>query len=141
MERESTEHGPAADEDLKRSVAGLVTGEPVDPRSQEYRRLEDPGDDASIDPGDRPELREPNQLSEHELEARAELARLMTGLSYPTGRAEILAAAYENGADEPTLGRLEQLPDGRYDILEAIWEALGGQAEVRDMPPGESIEA
>lgn len=132
VERESTEHGRLADEDLKKSVEGLVRGEPVDPRSQERRRLEDPGDDAVIEPGDRAELFEPSQLSEHDLEARAELARLLTGVSYPVGRDEVLAAAFENGADEATLERLEQLPEGSYDLLEAVWEALGGQPEIRD---------
>lgn len=132
MERETTKHGPRADEDLEKSVAGLLRGEPVDPRSQEYRRLEDPGDDAEIIPGDRPELETRSMLDEHDIEARAELARLLTGLHYPAERGGIVAAALENGADEATISRLEQLPDGQFDLLEAVWEALGGQPEIRD---------
>ncbi len=129
VERESIKHGAREDEDLARSVEGLVRGAPVDPRSEENRRLEDPGDDAELDAGLRPEVRSAGALDELDLEHRAELARLLTGLHYPATREEIAALAERNGADDALAGRLRRLPDGRFDLLEAIWEALGGQPD------------
>ena len=129
VERESTKHGWYEDEALAKSVGGLLRGAPVDPRSREERRLEDLGDDAEIDAGYRPDLNERGALGEHARDQRADLARLLTGLHYPAAREEIGAVAERNAADEATLTRLAQLPDGKFDLFEAIWEATGGQPD------------
>lgn len=101
----------------------------MDPRSREDRRQEAPDDDEELDAAWRPEVEEPGVLDEHALTARAELARLLTGLHYPAGAVEIAAVAERNGAEASLLERLRALPEGKFDILEAIWEALGGQPD------------
>jgi hypothetical protein len=35
------------------------------------------------------------------------------------------------GASDDLLSRLAELPDGTFDHLEAVWEALGGRVEYR----------
>jgi hypothetical protein len=134
VERESTKHGPREDEDLARSVEGLVRGAPVDPRSREDRRLEDPGEEGEFEDAVRPDVQGPDYLlDEHELNERAELSRLLTGLAYPAVREDAVAVAERNGAEDADLERLRHLPDGKFDLFEAIWEALGGQPD----PPRE----
>ncbi len=129
MERETIKHGAREDDDLARSVEGLVRGAPVDPRSEESRRAEDPGGDAELQAGLRPDVRSAGELDELDLEHRTELARLLTGLHYPASRQEIVALAERNGAGDELGERLRRLPGGRFDLLEAIWEALGGQPD------------
>lgn len=131
MERETTKHGPREDEDLARNVEGLLRGAPVEPRSAENRRLEDPGDAGNDEFEDavRPDVPSPGVLDERALNERAELARLLTGLHYPADREAIVEVAGANGAEEATLARLGRLPEGSYDLFEAVWEALGGQPD------------
>jgi hypothetical protein len=126
VERESTKHSPREDEDLARSVEGLVKGAPVDPRSEEWRSLEDPGDDVTIDPANRPGFGEPGEFQPADAMARTELAIALTGLSYPATTTEIAQVAEGNDASPQLVQRLRELPHGRFDLHEAIWEALGG---------------
>lgn len=128
MEYESTLHGPREDDELARNMEGLVRGAPVEPRSKEDRRFEDPDDNTLLDPGGRPETGDPGALSEHEIEERAELARLLTGVHYPATEEELIDTARRNGAEEDVLARLFALPEGRFEVFEEIWEALGGEA-------------
>jgi hypothetical protein len=125
MERESTLHGPREDDDLAKNVEGLVRGSPVEPRARDDRRLEDPDEHANS-PDERPFAAHPGPIDEREATERAELARLMTGLHFPASRREILSHAADNGAEEPQLAELARLPEGNYEVFEAIWEALGG---------------
>jgi hypothetical protein len=126
MERETVKHGWREDEDLKHGVASLIHGAPVESRSRLDRLQEDPGDGTVIDPGTRFDLPEPGELSDQLREVRAELSRLLTGLHYPACRDEVVAVAARNGAGEALQARLASLPDGPYEIFEAVWEALGG---------------
>jgi|GEM_PF-2853101 len=126
MERETVKHGPREDEDLKHNVESLLHGAPVESRSRLDRLQEEPGDGTRIDPGSRPDVPAPGELSEELRDARAELSRLLTGLGYPATRDEVQAAARSNSSGEALLQRLEDLPEGRYEIFEAVWEALGG---------------
>lgn len=129
VERESTKHGPREDDDLARGVEGLLRGASGDPRTREDRQQEDLSeDDPRLDVG-RPDVSEPGNLGEEEIEERANLNRLLTGLHYPAERTAIAERARENGADDSLVERLRRLPEGRFDVFEAIWEALGGQPD------------
>jgi hypothetical protein len=134
MERGSDKHGPRLDEELKHDTSSLVHGSPVESRAAEAREQEGPADgeptpDALIsDPWPAPN---PDALSHDEIEARAELARHLQPSIFPADKATISASARAMGASDELLGRLSQLPDGTFDHLEAVWEALGGRVEYR----------
>lgn len=106
-----------------------MRGAPVDPRSQERRRQEDTGDDTPIRAGNRPDVVGPGVLGEEAIEERAELARLLTGLRYPARKEAVVEVAHNNGASEEAMEHLAGLPEGEFDLFEAIWEALGGQPD------------
>ncbi len=95
-------------------------------------------DDAVVEAGDPPGLDEVNRTSEHDLGARDELRRILTGMRWPARRGEIVSTACESGAAEALLELPRHLPEGGFDLLEAVWEVLGGQRELRAEPPGEA---
>jgi hypothetical protein len=135
MERGSDKHSPRLDEELKHDTSSLVHGSPVESRAAEAREQEGPADgeptpDALIrgEPGPAPN---PDTLSHDEIEARAELARHLQPSIFPADRATIGASARAMGASDDLLSRLAELPDGTFDHLEAVWEALGGRVEYR----------
>ena len=45
--------------------------------------------------------------------------------------AMLVASARRMGAGYDVVERLRQLPDGTFDHVEAVWEALGGRVEYR----------
>lgn len=129
MERESVQHSAFRDDDLAKGVEGLIRGAPVNPRAEESRRLEDPVDDTGVEAGLRPDAGAPFAPDEEALEERAELSRLLTGLHYPATREKAAELAERNGAADAVVARLRGMPEGDFDVFEAIWEALGGQPD------------
>jgi hypothetical protein len=134
MERGSDKHGPRIDEELKHDTSSLVHGSPVESRADESREQEGPADgeptpDALLT-GDRPAA-DPDTLTHDEIEARTELGRHLQPSIFPADRAEIVSSARRMGASEDLVAQLSQLPDGTFDNLEAVWEALGGRVEFR----------
>ena len=112
----------------------MVTGAPVEARSQEAREQEGPGE------GERtPDSRlaggrvagDGSQPTDEELEARAEIARHLRPSVFPARPPELLASAQDNHAPTWIVDLLTKLPDDRYENTEAVWEALGGTAEHR----------
>ena len=134
MERGSDKHGRRLDEELKHDTNSLVHGSPVESRASAAREQEGPADgeptsDALLTEG-RPGAN-PDTLSHDEIEARTELGRHLQPSIFPADRAEIVASARRMEASDDLVARLSQLPDGTFDHLEAVWEALGGRVEFR----------
>jgi hypothetical protein len=65
------------------------------------------------------------------VEARSELARRLPPSIFPADRAGLVESARRAGAPTQLIAQLERLPEGPFDHLEAVWEALGGRAEYR----------
>ncbi|MBV8387444.1 MAG: DUF2795 domain-containing protein [Acidimicrobiia bacterium] len=134
MDRSSNKHTPRVDEQLKHDVQSVTRGSPVEARAQEAREQEGPADgeptpDALVT-GGRPSAT-PDALTHDEVEARAELARHLQPSVFPASRDELIASARSLGASDELVARLGGLPEGRFDHMEAVWEALGGRVEYR----------
>jgi len=135
VERSSDKHGPRVDEELKHELSSLVHGSPVESRASEAREQEGPADgeptpDALLT-GEPAPTATPDALTHDEVEARTELARHLQPSVFPADRAALIESARGMGASDQLLDRLGQLPDGTFDHMEAVWEALGGRVEFR----------
>lgn len=134
MERSSDKHGSRLDDELKQELRSVLQGSPVEARANEAREQEGPADgeptpDALLS-GGRPSAT-PDVLSHDEVEARTEIARHLEPSVFPADRDALIASARRSGASDELVGRLDGLPDGTFDHLEAVWEALGGRVEYR----------
>ena len=122
------------DDELKRELSSLVKGSPVESRATEAREQEGPADgepapDALLTGGPAPAT--PDALTHAEVGARNELGRHVQPSVFPADRAALIESARGMGASDELIARLEQLPEGTFDHLEAVWEALGGRVEYR----------
>ncbi len=122
MERGSDKHNPRVDDDLKQSTASMVRGSPVEARAEESREQEGPAEGEPTSDA-RP--------SGDDIEARSELARHLPGAAFPGDRDALIAAAKEQHAPDGVLAELRRLPQGRFENLQAVWDALGGSKESR----------
>jgi hypothetical protein len=134
MERSSDKHARRIDKELKHELSSLVRGAPVESRSAESREQEGPADgeptpDALITGEPAPAT--PDALTHDEVEARAELARHLQPSVFPADRETLVESARRMGASDEMTDRLGGLPEGTFDHLEAVWEALGGRVEYR----------
>ena len=134
MERSSDKHARRVDDELKQELRSLLKGSPVESRANEAREQEGPADgeptpDALIS-GQRPSP-SPDTLSHDEVEARAELARHLQPSAFPADRAALIESARVSRAPDELIDSLGGLPEGTFDHLEAVWEALGGRVEYR----------
>jgi hypothetical protein len=130
MERESTTHSRRIDEALEHRVESLTRGAPDEARVREDRMEEDPGDGVTINPAARPDLDPPGPLTQEELDERAELARWVADVGFPTDRERLVATALDRSAPPEVLERLNGLPHGRpFENLQAVWRASGGPVE------------
>src|SRR3954454_4848691 len=135
MERGSDKHTPRVDEELKHDTDSLTHGSPIESRADESRLQEGPADDEptpdALLTGDAAPSANPDTLNHDEIEARTELARHLQPSVFPADREALIASAKGLDAPEALLARLAQLPEGSFDHLEAVWEALGGRVEYR----------
>ena len=135
MERGSDKHGRRIDEELKHDTGPLVHGSPGESRADEGREQEGPADDEptpdALLTGDR-RPPSPDTLSHDEVEARTELARHLEPSVFPADRGALIASAQRLQASTQLVDRLSGLPDGTFDHVEAVWEALGGREEMRN---------
>jgi hypothetical protein len=134
MERSSDKHAPRLDDELKQELRSILQGSPVEARANESREQEGPADgeptpDALLTGGRTPAT--PDALSHDEVEARTELARHLQPSIFPADRETLIASARRSGAGDELVDQLGNLPDGTFDHLEAVWEALGGRVEYR----------
>src|SRR5947209_7441666 len=135
MDRGSDKHTPRIDEELKHDTGSLVHGAPVESRADEGREQEGPGDDEptpdALLTGEAAPAQNPDTLGHDEIEARTELARHLEPSVVPADRAALLASARRLQAPAAVVERLSALPDGTFEHMEAVWEALGGRVEFR----------
>ena len=53
-----------------------------------------------------------------------ELQRRLAGVDYPCRKADLIAAARKNGADQPLLDELDKLPDVQYSGPHRVQEEM-----------------
>jgi hypothetical protein len=54
-----------------------------------------------------------------------EITELLTDMTFPTSRAEILVHAHEEGATEDMVDDLRTLPDEEFSDMIDVWQRLG----------------
>lgn len=133
MERTSDKHSARIDDQLRHEVDPLLDGG-AESHSREDR-LQEPmiDEDAVVDPAARWDEDDDQGIgvSARTADTRAELAKVITAASWPATRDELVAVAQSEHAPNGVLSQLEQLPHGdrRYDNVQAVWAALGGDTE------------
>ncbi len=128
MDRESNKHSPRMDEALAHEVDSLTHGGAAEEsRAQEGRLQEDP----AVAPGRRFDEALPGmELTDAELEKRAELSAHLAGARFPARRDDLIAAAEDDHAPDEVMQALDQLPaDRAFETVQAVWQALGGHVE------------
>ncbi|MEV6905174.1 DUF2795 domain-containing protein [Amycolatopsis sp. NPDC051372] len=55
-----------------------------------------------------------------------QVQKYLSGVDYPAGRDDLVAAAQGNGADEETLEQLRGIPDRQYEGPSGVSKELGG---------------
>jgi Protein of unknown function (DUF2795) len=130
MQRDSTKHGARLDDELKHETRPLEQGAPVEPRVEEAREKEGPGDeDRDVDA-----RTAPGALGADDVEARRELSRHLRLSAFPAVRDELIAEARENDAPQPVLDALAGLPERtQYRTVHEVWAAVGGAAGSDDL--------
>lgn len=124
--QQSDKHGPLQDEQLAHEVQGLVQGGHRS-RAEEWREDQFPGEDQpDIDRNIVPEDRRatPPGMDFDDVETRSELARFI-GRHYPATKAELVQVAADNEATDEVMGHLQRLPEGSYENVQQVAEALG----------------
>lgn len=134
MERGSSKHGPALDEDMEREAALHTRGGPAGSRVGESRDPEGYGDDDQPEPSWIPEGARPDgapaPLTGQELEARSRFGRAIPRSVLPADRRALLAAIDQLNAPPDIRAELERLPaDRTFGTVYEIWEALGHRNE------------
>ncbi len=133
MERESDKHNPRVDEAMAHDVDSLLHGAAEESRAQEGRLQEDP----AVAPGRRFDEVIPGvEITDSDVEGRAELSRHLASARFPAGREELVAAAEDAHAPDDVVAALGDLPaDEVYENVQAVWQALGGNVEAPHTRP------
>lgn len=112
----SDKHGPRLADDLTKDTrAGHEELRETEP---EARRV-----DLTVE--------EEGVLDDNVASERAELARFLAPSAFPARADELLAVAEENFATDEVLDQLRALPDGRYENVQQVWAAIGGEIETK----------
>lgn len=118
MTRDSTKHGPNMDEQMGSEAEVSNEDQGAASRAEEGRLMEDAVDRPLSD------LREETQ--------RSIIARYLRPSIFPADKESVLQEARDNYALEGVLRALEALPQqAQFENVEAVWEAIGGDAESR----------
>ena len=127
MDRESNKHSPRVDDALAHDVDSLLHGAAEESRAQEGRLQEDP----AVGPGRRFDEPLPRMdLTDADVEKRAELSRHLAAAHFPARRDELVATAEDDHAPDDVVRALRQLPaDEEYQTVQAVWKAMGGNVE------------
>jgi len=136
MARGSDKHSPRIDENLAHDTRPLTQGAPMESRADEARQQEgaaddEPTTDALLTGELHPEQRGPDALDHEEIEARSRLAAYLRPSIWPADRETLVTCAKELNAPPDVVERLSRLPEGEFSHTEAVWEAVGGQVELR----------
>jgi hypothetical protein len=114
MDRGSTKHGPARDEQMKHEVGAK------DPETA--------GDDDEL--GNTGEGGAPPGMTYDEVEQRSRLGRYIPMSSLPGSRDDLLVGANELNAPDDILDTLATLPaDEVFQTVSEVWAALGHHNE------------
>ena len=129
MRRETTKHGPRLDDALARETRSLEQGAPIEPRVEEWKEQESPGEtERDVDARTAP----PGSLGGDDVEGRRELSRHLRASAFPADREALLAEAKSQNAPEPVLAALRQLQASvSYGTVHEVWAALSGYEDVR----------
>jgi hypothetical protein len=112
----SDKHGPRLADDLTKDTrAG----------HEELREAEPDGRRVDLT------IEEEGVLDGNVANERAELARFLEPSAFPARAEELVAVAEGNFATDEVLDRLRMLPDGRYENVQQVWAALGGEVETK----------
>jgi hypothetical protein len=124
MVDQSAQHGQRVDDAMEHEAENEVRAAPGTSRAREDLL---PEDSITVP------LAEPVEEEQHrEVLERSELARFVRPSTFPADRAELVAAAREEGAPEAVLDQLGRLPRGvPFASTGEIWEALGHEMEHR----------
>ncbi len=127
MERESDKHNPRIDDAMAHEVDSLLHGTAEESRAQEGRLQEDP----AVGPGRRyDDVLPGTELSDADVEQRAELSRHLAAARFPAGREELVAVARDAHAPDDMVEAIMALPGEQvYENVQAVWQALGGSVE------------
>lgn len=133
MERGSSKHSPALDDDLAREAESHTRGGPGGSRANEWREPEPAGEDqpepSLIPTGEHP-AGAPAPLTGEELEARSNFGRWLPRSVLPARRDELVRAADSADAPAEVLMELQGLPaDRTFETIYEIWDALGYRNE------------
>lgn len=133
MERETDKHNPRIDEAMRHDVDSLLHGAAEESRAQEGRLQEDP----AVSPGRRFDEVIPGvEITDADVEGRAELSRHLASAHFPAGRDDLVAAAQDAHAPDDVMAALGDLPaDEVYENVQAVWQALGGNVETPHTQP------
>jgi hypothetical protein len=124
---------------MEHEIESLTRGAPVESRTNPARELDGAADDeptpeAVIEHAGRSGPPR-GALSTVDVRRRSELAQHLRPSIFPATRNDVIQVARSEEAPAQLLEDLEQLPERIYETTEAVWEALGGDHEVRDSEP------
>lgn len=127
-QRRSDKHNPRIDEELASRSGSITRGAPVESRSRDDLRQEDPGEvyaaDAALEPG------VPPGMTPDDVEIRSQLAQSLRPAAFPANREDLVEVARAEHASSGMVAALQQLPGDRtYGVLEEVAEALGEHGE------------
>jgi hypothetical protein len=134
--RDTTKHGPRLDDQLKRETRGLEQGAPLEPRVEEWREHEPPGeDDPDVDA--RPAS---GSLGSDPVEARRELSRHLRLTVFPADREALVREAAEMHAPADVSSVLQSLPpDITFANVHEVWACLSGYDDLRSAAAHEPL--
>ncbi|WP_131765041.1 DUF2795 domain-containing protein [Candidatus Protofrankia californiensis] len=133
IQRGSTKHGPAKDDNLAQEVDGIVRAR-RDTRTEEWRSAEPPGEDqpqVSVIPERSGSERATSTNTSAAVEARSELARWFDRHDFPARAARLAYVLRNRNAPEQLIEALTARPKReQYDSFGDLWRALHGGEDV-----------
>jgi hypothetical protein len=127
MQRGSDKHGPAKDDAMSTEVRGLTRGG-HDPRAEEWRSPEPPGDDQPL--AGTPRGGAPEGMTPADLDARAELASLLGKEIWPADTATVQRRVRDRSGPDRIIDLVDRLPEDRvYQGASEVWAVLTGERE------------
>lgn len=127
MQRGTSRHGRAVDDELSSEMRQM--GANTTPRAESWRDPEIPVEGEAG--GDMPtsNIGTPQGMSKGDVDGRSQLARFLDTGKLPANADSIRGMAYSHNAPDAVLDELEQLPDGLYENVNAVWKTLGHGVE------------
>ena len=131
MERGSDKHGRRLDEAMEKETRGLVQSG-RDTRAEEWRSAEPSGEDqpdVDLVPDGTLAGGVPEGMTEADVEGRSELASALGKEIWPAETAQIRERLLSEQAPDRVIDLVDRLPEGTYQNVSDVWEALTGHKE------------